>query len=69
MLEFYMIFARKINKIPAFYTTFGRKCTNFTLRLPEKYFPFFLWGCNLLPSSLSYAYGWAPINQYIFRVA
>jgi len=45
-----MIFARKINKIPAFYTTFARKCPNFTLRLSEKYFSgIFLWGAAPCP--------------------
>ena len=41
-----MIIARKFNKIPAFYMTFGRNMPEFYISLPEKYFSgiFFFWG-------------------------
>jgi len=44
MLEIYMTFVRKINKIPAFYTTFARKFPNFTSRFPKNIFPGFFEG-------------------------
>ena len=53
MSKFY-IFARKINKVPEFYTTFARKMPNFTYCLPEKKFfrDFFSgWGATPSPSS------------------
>ena len=53
MLKFYMIFARKINKIP---TCLHDICP----KMPEFYITFaFFWGGGLL-SPVFYAYGWAP---------
>jgi len=58
MFIFYMLFARKFNKIHAFYTTTVRNMPGFYIRLPEKYFPeknfrdFFFWGGgNPLPGA------------------
>ena len=53
MSEFYMIFARKINRIPEFY-----------MILPEKYFCrfFFLGGGQVPPAPVSYAC--APCKNY-----
>ena len=62
MPEFYMIFARKINKIPKFYT-FARKIPEFYVMFARKknIFSAIVWregATTLLP--VSYAYGWAP---------
>jgi len=59
MPKCYMIFARKINKVPEFYTIFVRKCPNFTLCLPEKNFLDFFEGTTPC-SPVSYANGWTP---------
>ena len=39
-----MIFARKINKIPEFYTTFARKMPEFYIIIALKYFSRFFFG-------------------------
>jgi len=63
MPEFYMISARKINKIPDFYMIYARKkltkCPNFTWFLPEKYFSrIILERGKCAPATpVSYAYG------------
>jgi len=48
-----MIFARKINKIPTFYSTFAQNVPEFYITFPEKLFPeiFFLGGGNSLPGA------------------
>jgi len=69
MPEFYMIHARKINKIPEFYMIFARKVREFYIIIARKiFFPIFFWGgggtCPLparLPPPLSYAY--APLKS------
>jgi len=53
MPEFYMIFARKINKIPECYIT---KCPSFTRSLPEKIVFARIWGGGGV-APVSYAYG------------
>ena len=44
MPEFYMILARKINKIPEFYMMFARKMPKFHIIIALKYFPRILGG-------------------------
>jgi len=63
MPEFYMIFARKNNKIPEFYMTYARKMNKmleFYLIFPRKIlFPIFLrggGGGGVPPAPVSYAY-------------
>jgi len=55
-----MIFARKINKIPEFYTTFARKMPEFYIIIALKFFSrfFFLGGGHVPPYKppVSYAY-------------
>ena len=56
MPEYYVIFARKIIKIPEFFMLFARKCSIF-IYLPGKYFPIFFWGGHMLSlPPVSYAY-------------
>jgi len=47
-----MIFARKINKIPEFYTILPEKKPKFYIIIARKYFPRILGGTRLLPRLL-----------------
>jgi len=63
--EFYIIFATKSNKIPKFYTRHLPENARILHYVwPKKFFPgfCFFWGEGVgqPPSSVSYAYGWAP---------
>jgi len=60
MSEFYMIFARKINKMPEFYTIFARKnsfCPNLRGNCPP---------CPLAPPPVSYACGCYNLAQGVY---
>ena len=57
-----MIFARKINKIPEFYTIFSRKMPECYIIIARKiFFPIFFFGGGACPpctpTPVSYAYG------------
>jgi len=62
MLEFYMIFARKINKNPEFYMMYAQKFNKmpefYTIFARKYFFPnlFFLGGEEVPPTPFSYAY-------------
>jgi len=61
MPEFYMVLAREINKIPEFYTLFGRKMFEFYIIIARKiFFPDFLEGGRAPP--VAYAYEPARIK-------
>jgi len=62
-----MIFARKNNKIPEFYTVFARKMPEFYIKIAQKYFPdFFLGGGgHVSPAPVSYeAMPMLRINEF-----
>ena len=53
----FIIFFRKINKIPEFYTIFARKMPEFYIIIAQKYFSRILGGhVPLCPPPVSYAY-------------
>jgi len=51
----FMIFARKINKIPEFYLIFARKVPEIYIKIARKIFSR-IWGRQVSPVAVSYAY-------------
>jgi len=57
MIEFYVIFAQKINKIPKVYTIFAPKMPKFCIIIAQKIFFFEIWGARApWPPPFSYTY-------------